>query len=84
MVYIGDGDTDIPCFRVVKDKGGHAIAVYQPHTKGARNKAERLIKDGRVNFVVTADYKNGSALDRIVKGIIDKVACDVHLRKLGN
>jgi hypothetical protein len=83
MIYIGDGDTDVPCFRVVKDKGGHSIAVYRSHTRGAKNKAENLIRDGRVNFVVTADYKNGSGLDRIIKGIIDKVAGDEHLRALG-
>ena len=73
MIYIGDGDTDIPCFRLVKDRGGYSIAVYKRKTKGARVKLDNLIKDGRVNFVTPADYKNNSQLDRIVKSIIDKI-----------
>jgi hypothetical protein len=82
MIYIGDGETDIPCFRVVKDRGGNAIAVYRPHTKGAKKKSAKLIDDGRVNFAVIADYRTGSGLDRIVKAIIDKISSDEHVRLL--
>jgi hypothetical protein len=82
MVYIGDGETDIPCFRVVKDRGGYSIAVYKPRTPGAKEKSKKLIIDGRANFVLPADYKNASILDRCVKTIIDKVAHDVELKSL--
>ncbi len=82
MVYIGDGDTDIPCFRLVKDRGGHSIAVYKPNTKGAKNKTEKLMDEGRVNFIAPADYRNGSYVDKIVKSIIDKIQIDKTLNRL--
>ncbi|HFQ91778.1 MAG TPA: HAD family hydrolase [Chromatiales bacterium] len=83
MVFIGDGDTDIPCFRLVKEQGGHAIAVYKPKTRGAKGKAEKLIRDGRVNFMAAANYEDNNEVARIVKGIIDKTAADWQLRGLG-
>lgn len=82
MPFIGDGETDIPCFRLIKDKGGNSIAVYRAHTKGARGKSEKLLNDGRVNFISPADYREGKAVDRIIKSIMEKIAADHHLRTL--
>ena len=79
MVYIGDGDTDIPCFRLVKDRGGSSIAVYKPRAKGAHKKSSKLAEDGRVNFITPANYQTDSELDRIVKALIDKVASDYYV-----
>ena len=74
MVYFGDGATDIPCFRLVKEEGGLSIAVFKPHTKGAREKASQLLKDGRVHCITPAEYQEGSNLEKIVKAQIDFVA----------
>ena len=74
MVYIGDGETDVPCFRLVKDLGGLSIVVYRPYTKNAREKAKNFIHDGRVNCATSADYSEGKELDQIVKNQIDAVA----------
>lgn len=73
MVFIGDGETDIPCMRLVKDQGGHSIAVYNPDKRGARKHAEQLIRDGRATLIAAADYRDGSAIDQAVKAIIDKI-----------
>ena len=83
MVFVGDGETDIPCFRLVKDQGGHAIAVYKPNTKGAKSRAENLVKDGRVNFIAPANFGENSEIEIFIKGVIAKVAADAALRQLG-
>ena len=76
MVFIGDGETDIPCFRLVKDQGGQSIAVYKPKAKGAKTRASQLIEQGRVNFAYPADYSSGSAMDKCIKAIVDKVSSE--------
>jgi len=73
MIFIGDGTTDIPCFRLVKDQGGLSIAVYKPRTKNAQSKANDYLIEDRVHCVVPADYSEGKKLDEIVKAQIDAV-----------
>jgi hypothetical protein len=80
MVFIGDGETDIPCMRLVKDQGGHSIAVYNPGKRGTKKHAEQLIKDGRATLFAPADYQEGGAIDLAVKAIIDKVEAASRVR----
>jgi len=77
MIYIGDGITDIPCMQLVKDKGGHSIAVFK---SGNKDLASKLFLEERVNFACRADYSEGSNLDRIVKIIIDLRECEEKLK----
>lgn len=73
MIFIGDGDTDIPCMRLVKDQGGHSIAVYNPAKRDAKKKALQLVADGRANLIAPATYESGETIDQAVRAIIDKV-----------
>jgi phosphoserine phosphatase len=73
MIFIGDGETDIPCMRLVKDQGGHSISVYNSNKKGARKAAEQLLNDKRVTLTAPADYRDGKKIDLAVKAMIDKV-----------
>jgi hypothetical protein len=82
MIYFGDGTTDIPCMRLVKEQGGHSIAVYNPESSSGRTKSEQLVRDGRVSYVCPADYREGSAADTVVRTIIDKIAADTALAEL--
>ncbi len=82
IVFFGDGDTDIPCFRLVKDQGGHAIAVYEKtKSNEGKSRALELIDQGRVNFVVPADYTQGSEADNLIKAIIEKKSADYKLNE---
>jgi len=74
MVFIGDGSTDIPCFRLVREQGGLSVAVFKPSTKGARDKARQYLKDGRVHCAVPAVYTDDSEIDKVIKAQIDIIA----------
>ena len=82
MIYVGDGTTDIPCMRLVKNFGGHSIAVYNPKDKSKRAEMNTLIRDNRVNHVCPADYSEGSEVDTVVKAVIDKCIADYNVELL--
>ena len=75
MIFLGDGDTDVPTMKMMHTKGGYSIAVYDPrNSERDQQKIYGLISEDRVNFVAAADYREGSALDLIVKGLIGRIA----------
>ena len=82
MIYFGDGATDIPCMKLVKQFGGHSIAVYDPTKRGARVKAEKLISENRVNFACPTDYTRYGKLYRVVTSVIDKIVADLQLEAI--
>lgn len=82
MIYFGDGATDIPCMKLVKQQGGYSIAVYKPHNAKKKSDAEKLIQEGRVNFACPADYSKGSEIYKKVEAIIKKIKHDYDFRAL--
>lgn len=70
IAYIGDSDTDIPCMKLVNSRGGHSIGVFDAQTMD-KTKVYKMMHDKRVNYFVPADYRAGSALDKLIKSIID-------------
>lgn len=71
MIYIGDGLTDVPCMKLVKQSGGHSIAIY---SKGQQHKAAPLLRHERVDWMFEADYTEGSDLDRTMKLLLQNLA----------
>lgn len=65
MIYFGDGETDIPYMKMVKEHGGHSIAVYASSNK--KTTAQQFIRNNRVNFICRADYTEGKEMHMIVK-----------------
>ncbi len=75
MIFLGDGDTDVPTMKMMHTKGGFSIAVYDPrNSEKDQKKIYSLISEDRVNFVAAADYREGQPLDLIVKGLIGRIA----------
>ncbi len=75
MIFIGDGDTDIPSMKMIRHKGGFSIAVFDPKQRSnaeSMEKLHKLIFEDRVNFVAPADYREQQQLDIIVKGILSR------------
>ena len=74
MIYIGDGETDVPCMKIVKNEGGYSISVYNPNKEKKEKIANKLYQDNRVNFIAPADYSRGSKMEKIIKSILEEVA----------
>ena len=82
MIYLGDGETDVPCMKIVKMFGGNSIAVYNPEIKKKVNVAKKLLRQQRVNFITPADYTKDSRTYQVVCAIIDKIKADWALNRL--
>ena len=82
MIYFGDGETDIPCMKIVNMFGGHSIAVFDPRNEKKRAAAQKLLRQGRVRFISPANYTKDSRTYRLVCSIIDKIKADHELLRL--
>jgi hypothetical protein len=77
MIFLGDGDTDIPTMKMMHDQGGNSVAVFDERKwkqASAQDKIGRLIAEDRVRFVAPANYSEDSQLDVTVKGILGRIA----------
>lgn len=87
MIYIGDGETDIPAMKMTKELGGTSIAVYNPKKRKERDKlsmkqmCQQLIEEDRVNYIAPADYTDESPLVNIIKLTIDRIVAYEKLKQ---
>ena len=96
LIYMGDGETDVPAMKMVNLYGGTTIAVYNPNSEAtpelpvsAREKGIKLIKQKRADYIGPADYTENSELEVILKKVIDKIAVEQDLlhikyKEIGN
>lgn len=82
MIYFGDGDTDVPCMKIVGMFGGHSIAVYNPANEKKRAGAAKLKRQGRVAFTTPAVFTADGRAFKLVCAIIDKIKADYVLQKM--
>ncbi len=78
MIYIGDGLTDVPCMKLVKNNGGKSIAV---HKSGDLDISHKLMREQRIDFFAEADYSSDKKLFSLVSTILSKMQADNLLAK---
>ena len=74
MIYIGDGPTDVPSFTVTMNRGGRALAVYNPAKPGSIDIAMQLKEADRINDCAPAEYQPGTHLRRLLEYHIGRIA----------
>lgn len=82
MIYMGDGETDVPCMKIVGMFGGNSIAVFDPCNEKKQSTARKLLRQGRVSFATPATYTRESRTFNIVCRIIDSIKLDSELKEL--
>ncbi len=79
MVYFGDGLTDVACMQIIKARGGYSIGIQNERDM---QRGRLLLKDGRVDFLLFADYSAGSEIETTAKKIIAARAAQFDLMEL--
>jgi 2-hydroxy-3-keto-5-methylthiopentenyl-1-phosphate phosphatase len=64
VIYVGDGDTDVPALSLVRHLGGLGIAVYDPDLEPSKRKKklENLSLDERADLITPANFDAGGEL----------------------
>ena len=73
MIYIGDGITDVPCFKLVKEQGGKSIVVYPKDSPEKEKIAKQFVVENRAHFAMMANYEKGSQLDYLLINILENI-----------
>lgn len=76
MIYLGDGDTDIPSMKMVRYQGGRSIAVFDNKKwplKSTQDKVEKLISEERADYVVPALYDEAQSPRHHSKRLIEAI-----------
>ncbi len=82
IIYIGDGETDVPSMKTVKREGGHTIAVYPIGSKEKQAAAHELLGIGRADIIAPGDYRANKAIDVFVRTVISKTVVNTYLKNV--
>lgn len=82
MIYVGDGLTDVPCMKLVKENGGKSIVVYNKKKKNAKDLAKSLIQQKRANYMSPSDYSSQKEMEKLVSKILENIQKEAELEEL--
>jgi hypothetical protein len=81
MIFVGDGYTDIPCFSLVRERGGYALGVYNSQEQEKWRRAWGFVDVGRVSNLVSANYGKNADLTINLHMAVEAIADRIALRK---
>jgi hypothetical protein len=69
MIYVGDGDTDVPALSLVRYKGGLGIAVFNPKKskEDVQKRLHNMRLDKRADLITPADFSIGGELFEYIR-----------------
>jgi len=76
MIYIGDGDTDVPSLSLIRSRGGFGVAVYDP-AKSKSDVDKRLKNmrlDKRADLITPADFSVKAELFEYISNHCKQIA----------
>lgn len=79
VIFMGDGDTDVPSMTVTTQNGGHAIAVYEQDNLPQMKKCMQFYSDKRVKFYAKADFRKDKMLWKITTAVLQKIIADIRI-----
>ena len=76
IIYIGDGDTDIPAFSLVKSRNGMTIGVYNPKLsqKEINRSSENMRKGRRIDLFTPACFEAKGELYKFINMRCQQIA----------
>jgi hypothetical protein len=83
LIYVGDGSSDMPVFRLLNESGGLAIGVYKSETPADWPAMKEMTAARRVQNLAPADYRADGELLRSLTLAVESVAKKLALRRLG-
>ena len=78
MIYVGDGLTDIPCFSLVRERGGRTFGVWS-RTKSPKTAFQDLLQERRVDSLHSPDYRNDADLGAMIRAAVQTLAASIEL-----
>ena len=84
VIYVGDGTSDLPCFRLINQANGIPIAVYPRGTAREWSKEYEVSASQRVAALAEADYQEGSVLMQALTLAVESLAKKIKIQQLGD
>ncbi|MCC5603904.1 HAD family hydrolase [Nostoc favosum] len=83
VIYVGDGESDIPCFSLMNQEQGTAIALYKDSTPEEWGRELKMTQSQRVANLAPVDYSENSELMQSLTLAVEGLCKRIALQELG-